>query len=364
MKSTIKKLKKNTPRNLFIKVIPLLISCLIFANFAFGLNGLPCYSIGKQSGQYDKLFEYSVNDQLWKNLGNTGTYNIESVAINNEIAKIYAVDGGTFGTINPVTAEFKSIKNLESANGVLGNITMDDICGLTYNSDDDILMAVHRIDENTNLLIKINPFDGAIIKNGFFDTNGNPVDYARIESVENGNSRVVADIGYNAALNELYTVYNNNGRGKLYKTSQVDGSAEEFIKEIFGEIGGFGFNASGNFIATTLSNPSNPSNLVSINFDNFMFFDFGMINDQSVNFVCIACAEKVQIIKSCEEEDVINITNYSPDKIEYSASEAINSNEIISSNVNYLAKRSITLSPYFEVMSSSDFYAGIITNCQ
>jgi len=121
-----------------------------------------------------ELHKYNANTGYWDVLGSTGKNNIWSIAIGND--KIYAVAGGTFGTLSKTTGQFTAIGNIGTANGASGTITIDNIYGLTYNQNDDYVYATQRT-TGDDFLLKINPTNGKIIKNSMRNDSGSLVDY-------------------------------------------------------------------------------------------------------------------------------------------------------------------------------------------
>lgn len=341
-----------------------------FIHILIGQQNLPCYSIAKQTDQFDQLHEYNQIEKVWKNLGSTDTYNIESIAVDYQNSIIYAIDGGAFGTINPSNAKFTEISELGVCSGVYGDVLVDDICSITYDEQNHAIYAVHRNGLNNGLLFKVNPETGDIFTNEFVDDNNNEVDYAKIEGIQFGSPQVnyitdIGDIAYNDQSKLLYAMYSDGNVRIIANISLVNGAVESQTSLIYKEIGGIGFDATGKLKATTLPNTSlnNFSSLYSINITSSSANFIGKIdNDISMSFKCIDCAKKMQLINNCDTE--INLTDYSPSVNTYSATEVINSNANVTAQTEYKAVNSINLNAYFEVDADVNFSAVIQNTCQ
>jgi len=362
---------------------PLNFHCLNYSTFFFflffqlllaipllGQSNLPCYSIAKLGDQSDQLHEYNSVDNLWKNLGHTGTLDIESIAVDYENSIIYAVNKGIFGSINPTTAMFTEIKTLGNVDGAFGIVMVNDICAITYDEDNQVVYAVHRNGLNNGILIKIDPQTGDIYTNAFEDDNENIVDYAVIEGIFFGSPQTnyiidIADIAYDSKTNLLYAMYYNNNVRIVAKINALNGDVESQTNLIYKEIAGIGFDSNGNLKATTLSNESlnDFSSLFTINISESSAELVGVIsNDFENNFICIDCAKKIQEIKNCDIE--INITDYSPQIATINALQTINSNANVTAQTEYKAVDYINLSLYFEVDANTNFSALIENTCE
>jgi len=343
---------------------------LLFVLPLFGQQNLPCYSVAKQSDHSDQLYEYNNTSGVWKNLGNTGTFNIESIAVDFENSIIYAIDKGIFGTINPSTAKFVEIKELGNCNGSFGKILIDDVCSIAYDENNKIVYAVHRNELNNGILVKINPQTGDIITQAFVNNDGSMADYAIIEGVFFGSPEAkyitdITDIAFNSKSQQLYSMYKDDNVRLIAKISIENGAVESQLNTIYMEIGGMGFDSKGNLKATTLSNETlnDFSSLFTIDLFESSTNLVGIISeDFELNFKCIDCAKKTQQIQSCDIE--INLTNYSPQMSSISSSHAINSNASVTVQTEYIATDFINLSSYFEVGTNINFSAIIESTCK
>jgi len=343
---------------------------LLFVLPALAQQNLPCYSIAKQVNHSDQLYEYNSVNNVWKNIGITGTFDIESIAVDYENSIIYAVNEGAFGTINPTTAKFIEIKELGNCNGAFGSVLIDDVCAITYDEKNKIVYAVHRNGLLNGILIKVNPQTGDIISEAFIDNNGTSFDYAIVEGILFGspqNSLItdIADIAFESEKQILYSMYQDGNVRIIAKTSTENGTVESETNLIYKEIGGIGFDGAGNLKATTLSNESlnDFSSLFTIDIAKSSTDLDGVISeDFNIDFVCIDCAKKNQQISNCDVE--INLTEYSPPIPSIGASHGINSNANVTTETEYRAVDFINLSAYFEVSADTKFSALIDKPCK
>jgi len=218
-------------------IICLFISFNIVAQI---LTDLPCYAVNDNNGNGpSNLFKYNPATADWSNLGEIDPIGdgVEAIAIDPVNNIIYMYDAGDrqFGIVDPNSANPTLFvpnsgcngPGVGTANGDYGAIELDDVDGLTYDTNNKILYATHHINsgdicnpiENTNdLLFQIDPSTGCFIPGAMFDKNGNPADYAIIEEVFNdetilticqvggGESYDVEDIAYNPYTGELLAI--------------------------------------------------------------------------------------------------------------------------------------------------------------
>ncbi len=336
----------------------------------FGQQNLPCYSIAKQAGVSDQLLEYNSTNKIWKNLGSTDTYHIESIAVDYQNSIIYTIDKGIFGTINPSTAKFTAIKELGSLNGAFGPILINDVSAITFDENSQIIYGVHRNGLNNAILFKVDPQSGEVFTNAFTDNDGLMVDYAKIEGVFFGSPNTnyiinIADIAFDSENNLLYVMYEDGNARIIANISLINGNVETKTNLIYKEISGIGFDGTGNLKATSLPNESlnDKSSLFTIDIVNSSTDFEGIINeDFAINYNCIDCAKKVQQIINCDIE--INVTDYTPQMSLISASQVINSNANVTSQTEYKAVDVINLSSYFEVSANTIFSALIENTCE
>jgi len=170
----------------------------------------PSYILSVKGNNNVELHHHNSNTGYWNVIGNTGKGNIWSIAIANE--QIYAVAGGTFGTLNKTNGQFIAIGDIGTANGLNGPKVIDNIYGLTYNENDNYFYATHRI-SGKDLLLKINPANGKVIKNSLQDANGNLADYKMITIStfyfgQYYTSKKFNDLAYDNSTGSLYLSHN------------------------------------------------------------------------------------------------------------------------------------------------------------
>ena len=122
----------------------LLLTASFDANSQILLTDFPCYSVAEDNGAPNFFFEYDPISDQWINIGITGTDFIEAIATDPVNDLIYATNGGTLGTIDPATGLFTAIGPAGAGNGAIGSILFDDIDGLSYDPNNEILWASQR----------------------------------------------------------------------------------------------------------------------------------------------------------------------------------------------------------------------------
>lgn len=170
----------------------------------------PSYILSVKGNNNAELHKYNAATGYWNVLGSTGKNNIWSIAIGNN--KIYAVAGGTLGTLSKTTGQFTAIGNIGTANGPNGAVVIDNIYGFTYNQNDNYFYATHRTTSD-DYLLKIDPTNGKVIKNSLRDSNNNLVDYKtlNVRTFYFGqyyNSKKFNDIAYDNSTGSLYLSHN------------------------------------------------------------------------------------------------------------------------------------------------------------
>jgi len=242
----------------YILLVQLLITCNN-ANSQILLTDFPCYSVAEDNGAPNFFFEYDPVSDEWINVGITGTDFIEAIATDPVNDVIYAADGGTLGTIDPATGLFTAIGPVGAGNGSIGSVLFDDIDGLSYDPNNEILWASQRIPglgPGTNdLILKIDPATGQFIPGEFISG----ADYAVVQEVFDGSfgGEVydVDDIAYNPYTGILYAIQNQDGPGLISELNQLDGSVEQVIFDFpDDDVEGLGITYLSELYATTGDN--------------------------------------------------------------------------------------------------------------
>jgi len=226
------------------------------------MGTIPFGKSSQTPGQSVELYAYNSLNQQWKRVGNTGRNNIKSIAVRADNELVYAVDGGTLGTLNPVTAKFTAIGNVGSGNGENGTRSFTNIYGLAFDANRQILYATNRNNNGIDELIKINPSNGKIIKNSMINSSGNLADYKIIEmkTFYFGNlydSYKFFDLSYSNEEEILYITHNYfstlhgiNG----YKNIDTQNPYEDFKVSPVSKLSGVDFDDDGKIYATQSDN--------------------------------------------------------------------------------------------------------------
>jgi len=235
---------------------------------AAGAEYFPCYTVSEDNGAPNTLYLYDQAQDVWTEIGVTGTAFIEAIAADPINNILYAMDGGTLGRLNTLTGAFTSIATLGVANGENGPILIDDVDGLTYDPINNLLIGSHRISgtgPGTNdILIRINPLTGALLTATFEDSNGNPADYAVVEEAFDTTLGSVVydvdDIALNPYTSELYAIQNQDGPGLITIINALNGELGAVVYDTpDDDLEGLGFNGYGELFATSGNNGSTGS---------------------------------------------------------------------------------------------------------
>jgi len=348
-------------------LISIIVLCTITTNAQFSLPG---YLLSQSPNQNVELYAYNSLNQQWKRVGNTGRSNIKSIAVRADNELIYAVDGGTLGKINPLTAQFTAIGNVGSGNGEHGIRSFTNIYGLAFDANREILYATNRNNNGIDELIKINPSTGKIIKNSMINSNGNLADYKIIDiqtfyfgSIYN--SFKFFDLAYNNEDEILYITHNYfstlhgiNG----YKNVDKQNPLEDFSLSPVSKLSGLDFDDEDKLYATQSDNKVSTGDVVT-------GAGGGIVNFFS-NFKTIDVSKSAQTtffgldfykIDHCRSHLTLNspLLSNCP-KI---AKSTINSNIKINLNTQYIAGNSISLNNYFEAPKNLNFEATIQRFC-
>lgn len=246
----------------------------------------PCYTVAHNNGASNTLLELNVQTNQWVQIGRTGTNSIKAIATDPINNVIYAIDGGTFGKINPQTGLFSSIGTIGTANGDYGPVILNNISGLTFDPVNNVLYATHYIysgdicypiANSNDLLFQIDISSGKVIPNAMVDVAGNPAGYSIIEEAGDNdfycygnNSQVllydIDGIAYNSYTNELHAIQSQNGISTITIIETKNGSGLSNIYDIDEDnLSALGFNYLGNLYSTVNSNDNNSLLQIDIN---------------------------------------------------------------------------------------------------
>lgn len=184
-----------------------------------------CYAIADNQGKLpgggtgnnvDQLVQMNRLTGATSLIGATHTLNVEAMTFipNGADNLLYAVDGGTLGTVDLTTGLFTAIGPIGSGNGTDGRINFRVIIGLAYDDQTNTLYATQSKVGQNAVLLKIDPKTGAHVANAF----GPGQDYLVIPTVLiNGQAaQNVDDFEFDPTSGLLYAEVNVNGAdGKL-----------------------------------------------------------------------------------------------------------------------------------------------------
>ncbi|NNF65688.1 MAG: cadherin-like domain-containing protein, partial [Acidimicrobiia bacterium] len=137
-----------------------------------------------------------------------GTFSVRGMDIDPATGIIYAVDGGSFGTIDATTGSFSSIGLIGSGSGSQGAQSMVDVNALAFDADTGYLYAVENQPGTEDLLFRIDPSTGSIVADAF----GIGVDYVRIAA--------------SGARNEAQGLAIQPGTGTMFVAVGDDGNSQ------------------------------------------------------------------------------------------------------------------------------------------
>lgn len=184
----------------------------------------PCYCINETDGNPNYLYQFSNSTNGWQQIGNEilQAENLEGIALNPVNNEIYVSLLDNFGYIGFYEDDFGNrnayygsidyINSKQPISGLLGEIVINNVDGLSYNPYTNMLWATQRIrglDNNSrDILFQIDPETAQVIKGVF--QNGH--DYVPIVAAERSGNilRDVEDIAIHPFTNELYVIHNQD----------------------------------------------------------------------------------------------------------------------------------------------------------
>lgn len=226
-----------------------------------------CYAIADNQGKLPGNGTANNEDQFLQIdpltgattlVGATHTLNVEALTFVSSGAanRLYAVDGGTLGTVDIETGAFTPIGAAGSGNGALGKINFNVIIGLAYDQQNDTLYATQSKVGKNAILLQIDRQTGAYVPNAF----GSGQDYAVIPTVliDGEPAQNVDDLAFDPTSGLLYAPVNVKGaHGKLIILDPATAAVTElgvFRNPATGatvdNLEGLGFDATGQLYAT------------------------------------------------------------------------------------------------------------------
>lgn len=379
---------------LFLTITANLLS-LNYANAQFYFNNygaLNGYIIGKNTTGEVHLYEYDNSSQLWTIVGNTNRTDIESISIHPANNTIYTVSNGELGTLNNSTGAFQLIGSIGTANGALGQITLNNIYGLTCSYTENAIYITHReIDTNgsrSDLLSKIEMETGRIIPNSFLDSNDNETDYVIIAELQaTAGSALytsVVDININPAKNNLYVLHADPFESLYTAIDIKTGELEDILDEISKPVQGFCFNNlayydnsldnfSHHIYFTTKAKFTDANNSVESElwywntFDKANNFEHNTsitgINLLDIDFVKSPCAVDLTIAENASTGVIVYPFQRSSNLITTETTNSSNVDVFVDQGIVEFKSNHIALNAGFQVSSMADFKA-IIDPCE
>lgn len=224
------------------------------------LTDFPCYTVSNANGVTNMLFTYSTITHTWSAAANrTGATDIAAIAVDSDKDIIYAIDGGTFGSINAETGIFTKIGTIGAASGNAGVIELNDVQGMTFDPINRIMYGVHRVMGEgvgtEDLLFQIDITTGAFVPFAMLNNDGSPADYTIIEALYDdtleGEIYDVTDIAYHPYTGDLYALYSQNGPSTIAIIEPNAGYLESVVFDIDDKfVDGLGFTYLGELYAT------------------------------------------------------------------------------------------------------------------
>lgn len=132
----------------------------------------------------------------------TTVADIEALALDPDTGLLYAANNGQLGTVNRATGIFTPVgPATQVAGGPLGNITLNDLDGLTYDASLDVLWACQRRDAE-DVLVQVNPTTGLLVDNALAGNDYAVLDVAGADDCD--------DLAIRPQSFELWGVFNND----------------------------------------------------------------------------------------------------------------------------------------------------------
>ncbi len=275
--------------NFYKFILTFSLCCCVLSTFSQALLDFPCYSVS--SGELPNvLFVFDPTIDRWYEVGVTGGTSIEAIAFDPVNDIMYAVDAGTFGTIDVKTALFTPIGEVGIGNGENGFIELNSVKGLTYDPINEIMYATHNVKgfgTGTNdLLFQIDVATGKVIPGAMLNANNIPVDYSIIPEIFDGEIGAdvydAPDIAYNSYTGQLFATQNQgNSRVTITELNPANGQLEAVIYSSPGnDVQGLGISYLGELYGTIGNNGATP-----IDINTFIFIDIRAATKEILTFI-------------------------------------------------------------------------------
>lgn len=328
---------------------------------------VPAFTLAQKGNENVVLYRLNSTTGVWKAAGSTGRSRIKSLAVDSKNEILYAIDEGKLGTLNPNTGGFSLIGEIGAASGAKGNVKIDNIHGLAYDANQDILYATHRTN-SFDLLLKINPKTGKIITKSMINSKGQKADYKEliIETFYFGRvyeSKNFTDLAYDNERKILYIVHTYFSKLfgiNSFKNIDEQNPVEDFRISPIKNLADVAIDKEGRLFAVFSNNQISKGDPiigggVTLDFgeldkiitnggDDLFFFGLDFYKPPT------ACGNNFQLNNS-------PMTNAPK-----SAINVIESSAVINVHATFIAGRSINLNNDFEVTKASNFEAIIDSN--
>lgn len=226
-----------------------------------------CYVVadnGGGNGGNDIAMEVDTATGVATALGTgTGTNNIEAIAWDSINAILYATNAGVLGTIDTGTGVFTAIGTglnaNGNANGANGDITINDVDGLTFDPNTNTLWGSER-EGGDDVLIQIDVVNGVYVAGAFGDFGGNAGadDYVVLSGATAGLDDT-DDIAFDSVNNIMYAAVNSGGtpfNDELYTVNTLTGALTRVGPITIQDTEGLGIDAFGQIWGSNGSNNS------------------------------------------------------------------------------------------------------------
>lgn len=176
----------------------------------------------------------------------TGTSAIEAIAFNSASGVVFAANANRLGILNLSTGLFQGRpQTFGTGSGIFGNVTFDDIDGLSYDATTGVLYGVDARG-GTDVLIQIDMTTGAHVPNAF----GAGIDYVPIPPVA-GNS-ITDDIAIDPVTGVMYASVNSGGSSdRLIRINKLTGATTDVALITVPDIEGLGTDPTGQLWGTS-----------------------------------------------------------------------------------------------------------------
>ncbi len=200
----------------------LIIAALISVVSASQARAFECFTVADGGDLLISVDETNANESV---IGSTTPADeVEAIALDPSSGILYGSDANQLGTLNQTTGAFTALANpYGTGSGSLGNISFDDVDGLSFSAGSGVLYGTVRR-SGSDLLIEIDAGFGTHVPNAF----GSGVDYLVI-SVSGSGYDEIDDVAVDPVDGTLYAVTNtgNGANAKLVSINLSTGIATD-----------------------------------------------------------------------------------------------------------------------------------------